>query len=184
VTLRASAAEAARRVFLAITRGTVVKADDAHKMQELEIRGIAGERWQGVEHWQPAGFRHVPMPPDENGEAEALVALINGSRSHPVVVAVADRRSGSVTGLDEGDICFYDPRNPLRRVHFTKTGGLKIQAEDGTVVNVKLGQTQVTAPDGLTTVLVRNGRVDLGRATGTQAVRLADGSLSLYVFAA
>ena len=104
--MRSDADDAARRAYLGVNRATLVTANDGPKMQELTVRNRFGERVTNVEHWSPAGFSHVPMPPDGKAEAEVLIAHLGGSPDHPVVIATADRRSRP-KNLKEGDTVLY-----------------------------------------------------------------------------
>src|SRR5687767_11075712 len=106
MSLRETLSTASRRARLAFTRGSLVKADDSKKMQELEVRGHHGERWKGIEHWQPYGYSFVPIVPKNDEEAEVLIAHFGTNRSHPVIIGVADRRYRP-KNLKEGESILY-----------------------------------------------------------------------------
>lgn len=108
-TLRSDADDAARRSYIGVSRATIVQADDAPRMQEVSVRARFGEQFTNVEHWHPYGETSVPLPPDQNGEAEALIAFLGGSPDHPVVIATADRRYRP-KNLKSGDRAWYDFR--------------------------------------------------------------------------
>lgn len=146
---RRGLADIAHSLFMTISRGTFVSADDKKKMQEVTIEGRRGEKFEGVEHWQPIGHTHVPMDPDDKGQAEVLMAFVNGSSSHPVVIATADRRNRP-TNMEKGDVVFYDPRDNRRRVHFTKDNGMVISVPEDTKITQKIGNvTWTLSKDGM-----------------------------------
>ncbi|MGU3386949.1 phage baseplate assembly protein [Methylobacterium sp. D53M] len=122
--IRKTLSAAARGAMLAFSRGTLTKASDATKMQEVDVKTLLGEAFSGIEHWHPYGITHVPLPPDSKGAAEALVAFLGGSRSHPVVIAIADRRHRP-KNLKPGESSHHDDQgqhNHLTRDGINQTG--------------------------------------------------------------
>jgi phage gp45-like len=147
MTLRSGVRDAARRAYLTITRGTLVKSDDSKKMQEVEVRGLFGERIKNVEHWHPYGFSsHAKVPQEGQGEAEVLIANIGGNASHPVIIAVADRRY-RLKGLQEGEIAIHDDQG--NKVHMTRNGPV-VEAASGKTITHKVGSvTLVHSENGI-----------------------------------
>ncbi|GGC90267.1 phage baseplate assembly protein domain-containing protein [Chelatococcus reniformis] len=125
----------AGRSYSGVFRGTLVKASDNTKMQELEIRGRFGERITNVEHWHPYGSYSVPLAPKDGKEAEVLVANLGGSADHPVVLGVADRRHRP-TGLQPGETGLHDDQG--QRVHIGRDG-IVISAPDTKSITVQIG---------------------------------------------
>jgi len=140
--MRATLTQIARRAYLAIGRGTISKVDDKKLMQEIDIRVLHNEAMTGVEHFHPYGFSAVVLPPDQqqtplqqqdNGmsagqpqskqgkgaSAECVTLFVNGDRSHPVVIVVADRRH-RIKGMEPGEIALYDDQK--QQVHITRDG--------------------------------------------------------------
>jgi len=126
-----SARDASDRAGGGVTRHTLVKADDAHFMQEVHIEGFAGEAAQQIEHAHPYGFTAVPKPQVQGATqaAEAFVAHLSGNRSHGVVLVMGDRRF-RVMGMAEGEVCMHSDDG--QQVHMTSTG---------TVVSAPMGKT-------------------------------------------
>lgn len=156
--IRSDNEDAARRAYIGVTRGTLVKADDKPKMQELTVRGRFGEQMTNVEHWQPYGFSHVPLPPKDDQQAEVLMAYLGGSPDHPVVIATADRRHRP-KDMKPGDQVHYDHLG--NTTTFTKDGithktPLKITHntvdKDGKVMS-----SVVQHPDGKVTISNHQG---------------------------
>ena len=117
--IRKTLSAAARGAMLAFSRATLAKASDATKMQEVDVKTLLGEAFSGIEHWHPYGITHVPLPPDSKGAAEALVAFLGGSRSHPVVIAIADRRHRP-KNLKPGESAHHDDQG--QHSHLTRNG--------------------------------------------------------------
>src|SRR5690606_3924594 len=84
-----------------VARGVVMLVNDAAKMQALQVRVMADEVLDDVEHWQPYGFSAHPL-----GGAEALVLAVGGHRAHSVVVSCGDRRY-RLTGMQGGEVAIY-----------------------------------------------------------------------------
>ncbi|MCJ2053988.1 phage baseplate assembly protein [Methylobacterium sp. J-070] len=117
--IRKTLSAAARGAMLAFTRTTLTKASDATKMQEVDVKGLFDEAFSGIEHWHSFGFTHVPLPPDDKGAAEALVAFLGGARSLPVVISIADRRHRP-KNLKPGESQHHDDQG--QNTHITRTG--------------------------------------------------------------
>lgn len=132
------------RSTVGVFRGTLVSASDGSKMQTLSIEGMFGEKRSGVEHWHPYGFTAVPLAPG-GGEAEVIGAHIGGSRSHMVVLGVADRRHRP-KGLAPGEVAIHDNQGQSvalkadgvhvvsSKAAFVEVGNLKITMKAGRVV--------------------------------------------------
>jgi phage baseplate assembly protein V len=91
----------ATKIANTIARGVVQLADDGLKLQLLQLGVLAGETIDDVEHFQPYGFSSVPL-----AGAEAAVAFPNGDRSHPIAIAVTDRRYRPIRG-EGGQVNLY-----------------------------------------------------------------------------
>lgn len=119
----------ARRLGNMIARGAVVAVNAAGKMQGLQLRLLAGEVKDGVEHFEPFGFTSCPLP-----GAEAVAAFLDGDRSHGIVLVVADRRY-RLPGLEGGEAALHDAFG--NKVHLHK---------DGTIEVVAGAKVQITSP--------------------------------------
>ncbi|VXC68461.1 conserved hypothetical protein [Pseudomonas sp. 8Z] len=112
-----------------VARGVVMLVNDAAKMQALQVRVMADEVLDDVEHWQPYGFSAHPL-----GGAEALVLAVGGHRAHSVVVSCGDRRY-RLTGMQGGEVAIYtDEKDKIHlkrgRVIEVETHTLNIKAAD------------------------------------------------------
>lgn len=119
----------ARRLGNMVARGAVSAVNAASKMQSLQLRLMAGEAKDNVEHFEPFGFTSKPKP-----GAEHITLFLDGDRSHGVTIVVADRRY-RLTGLDDGESALYDAYG--NKVHLKK---------DGTMAVVASTQVQITSP--------------------------------------
>jgi len=151
----------ARRLGNMLARGSVAAVNAASKMQMLQVRLLADEVKDSVEHVEPYGFTAHPK-----AGAEAIAAFFDGDRSHGVVLVVADRRY-RLTGLAEGEMAIHDDLG--QKVHLTR-GGIVI---DGaglplTIQNVPTATIKASTKVRLETALLEvTGQIkDLCDSTG------------------
>lgn len=109
-----------------LARGLVALGNSASKLQSLQLRLLAGEVKDNVEHLEPYGFTACPHP-----GAEALAGFIGGDRSHAVVIVIADRRF-RLQGLKSGEVALYTDEGD--RLHFKRGRIIDI---DTVTLNVK-----------------------------------------------
>jgi phage baseplate assembly protein V len=119
----------ARRLGNMVARGAVSAVNAATKMQSLQLRLMAGEAKDSVEHFEPFGFTSKPL-----AGAEHITLFLDGDRSHGVTIVVADRRY-RVIGLEDGESALHDAYG--NKVHLKK---------DGTIAIVATTQLQITSP--------------------------------------
>lgn len=92
----------ARRVGNMLARGVVTGVEVDGNQQVLQLRLLAGEARDRVEHFEPFGFTSHPK-----AGAEHLTAFLDGDRNHGIVLVVNDRRY-RLSGLPEGGVALYD----------------------------------------------------------------------------
>ena len=97
-----------------ISRCTVALVNAKGKLQALQIRMLAGEVKDGVEHLESYGFTSHP-----HDGAEGVAVFPGGDRSHGVVIVVADRRY-RLQGLKAGEVALHDDQGQC--VHLTREG--------------------------------------------------------------
>jgi phage baseplate assembly protein V len=136
----------ATRVANTVARGVIQFVDDGKKQQLVQIGVLAGETVDSAEHFHPYGLSSVP----EAG-AEAVVLFPNGDRSHPLVVAVSDRRCRP-TGGKSGDVVVYNKRG-AKIVLRADSGDIEIQPGAG-------GQVLIRDEGGNAEPLVRKSDFD------------------------
>jgi len=164
-------APAARRIQNMLARGTVALSNAATKMQSLQVKLLADETLDSIEHFEPYGFTSRPLP-----GAEVATVFVDGDRSHGLVLVVADRRY-RMTGFEEGEMAIHDDQG--QSVHLTrggivvKGGGLPMVFEDTTTMTFKAAtkirfETPLFEMTGLTrTQNLTIGLVGAGVATMT-----------------
>lgn len=103
-----------RRLGNMLARGSVSSSNGTGKMRTLQIRMMAGEPKDDVEHFEPYGFTSEPHP-----GAEHVTVFFDGDRSHGVTLVVADRRY-RLTGLAAGEMAINDDLG--QKVHLTRSG--------------------------------------------------------------
>ena len=109
-----------------LARGLVALGNSASKLQSLQLRLLAGEVKDNVEHLEPYGFTACPLP-----GAEALAGFIGGDRSHAVVIVVADRRF-RLQGIKPGEVALYTDEGD--KIHFKRDRIIDIET---VTLNVK-----------------------------------------------
>ena len=109
----------------AVTKGAVLRTDDASGAQRVEQKGLGGwSDWADVFH--PYGFRSRAK-----AGAEAILCRLGGV-GELVALVVCDRRY-RVT-LAEGEVAIFDDQG--QKVHL-KRGGIEIAAKTGAKVAIK-----------------------------------------------
>ena len=104
----------ARRLGNMLARGSVTAVSGGSKMRTLQIRMMAGETKDNVEHFEPYGFTS-----EVKSGSEPIAAFFDGDCSHGVVLVVADRRY-RLTGLQSGEVALYDDQG--QKVYLTRNG--------------------------------------------------------------
>lgn len=135
-------APAARRIQNMLARGTVALSNAAAKMQTLQVRLLADETLDGIEHFEPYGFTSRPKP-----GAEVLTLSVDGDRSHTVVIVAADRRF-RLEALEEGEVALHDD------------GSSSIVLKRGGIVEISAGTAlRLMAPqiEAISDVFTHNG---------------------------
>ena len=128
-----------------LARGLVALGNSANKLQSLQLRLLAGEVKDNVEHLEPYGFTASPLE-----GAEALAGFIGGDRSHAVVIVVADRRF-RLQGLKSGEVALYTDEGD--RLHFKR----------GRIIDIETVTLNVKATDSVnfdTPLLTSTGRIE------------------------
>ena len=112
-----------------IARCTMALANAGRKLQTLQIRMLAGELKDDVEHMEPYGYTSCPQP-----GAEGVALFPGGDRSHGVVIVISDRRF-RLQGLKPGEVELYTDEGD--KIHFErgrkltfKTGTLNVEASE------------------------------------------------------
>ncbi|SER56848.1 phage baseplate assembly protein V [Faunimonas pinastri] len=137
--MRNSVRDIAGRGLLGLARAVLKAPNDATKMQSVAVRILHDEAHEAVEHWHPYGFFSVPLE-----GAEALVGFLGGSRSHPIALAIADRRHRPQNS-QAGEVGLHDDQEQL--VHLTRDG---IAVTSPKKLTLTVGSVTFTlSPDGV-----------------------------------
>lgn len=152
--MRTTLLDSARRAYN-VVRGTLQASDDKPKMQTVDVRLMHGELLTKVERFQPYGHSSVPLPPDQDGKAAEVIAIFaNGNRSHPVVIAVDDRRYRP-KNWSPGDAGLYHFKGATARL--TNDGWKHDAGPDKKPHIVTVGNATFTIADGKITAKVGSG---------------------------
>lgn len=185
MTLRSNTADAARRAFIGISRGTLVKADDSKKWQEVTLRAEFDQKYSNVEVAHHYGFTSVGLAPadDKTSDAAEIVILFpDGNRSHPIAIVVGDRRY-RLKGLKDGEVALYDDQG--QKVHLTRDGILIDGGSSKKWIKAVTGNATMKVMDGeiyakvaSLAIYLRPTRIDLGKKNAPHAVSTVDGPSS------
>lgn len=118
-----------RQIAALFSRG-VVSGVAPGKLNKLQLRLLADEAKDGVEHLEPFGLASHPLP-----GAEAAAAFIDGDRSHGLVLVVADRRY-RLQGLQAGEVALHDAHG--NAVHLKAGGVIEVTAATKVVISSPL----------------------------------------------
>lgn len=128
-----------------LARCALAMANAASKMQTLQVRLLAGEVKDGIEHFEPYGYTAHAHP-----GAEGVAAFFGGDRSHGVVLCIADRRF-RLQALEPGEVALYTDEGD--RLHFKR----------GRVLEIDTMTLRVTAGEAVefdTPVIRTTGRIE------------------------
>lgn len=99
---------------LVVSRALIHLVNDESGIQLLQVSALAGEVLDDVERFQQYGFSSVP-----HAGAEAILLSVGADRSHPVVIAVEDRRY-RMRALADGEVALHDDLDQC--VHLKRNG--------------------------------------------------------------
>lgn len=140
-----------------LARGVVSAVSSALKMQGLQVKLLAGEVKDGLEHFEPYGYTSHPK-----SGAEAVTVFMDGDRSHGVVIVVADRRY-RLQGLAAGEVALYDDQG--QKIHLTRSGivvdgaGKPITIENTPSVTMDTPQVNMSGNLSVTGNIVAQGDI-------------------------
>ncbi len=172
--MRASTAAVAGRIFLSIARGTLTRINDAPKLQTADVRLLHDEAIAGAERFQDYGFTSVPKPADGAGTAEVVAVFVSGSRSHPIIVRVDDRRY-RIKGLQPGEGTLYDDQG--QQVYISRSGIQILGGPSNLPITAKVGNTSLVVANGSITATDGSGSTVVLDGSGNVTVT-ASGTLS------
>jgi phage baseplate assembly protein V len=118
--------------------GTVKLAKETTKLRELQLRIDQRETPDDYPHYEPYGMTARPK-----AGAEAVVLNVNGDRSVPLVLCVADRRFR--IELEEGEVAIYDDQGAYLKL---SRSGIVVEPASTQTVELGSGATQGVARIG------------------------------------
>lgn len=136
----------ARGLANIVCRGVAAMTGDKTKWQTQQVQLLDGETIDGAERVQQYGFSGVPQ-----GGAECIVLMVNGDRSHPVILACDDRRY-RVAGLQNGEVCVYTDEGD--RIHLKRDNTIEVTTKHFIVkaqedVQIETKQLTIKAETGV-----------------------------------
>jgi hypothetical protein len=155
--MRSSIKDAARRAMSGMSRGTLRKLNSKPYWSEGHVDVMAGETATDVEWVQNYGSVSYPADQDKDdkkpqqksqkqsgggggspgtqGEqpqgdsAEVVMSYMNGSRSHPIITAIGDRRHQLVE-IEQGDVAQHRLKDDRQQVLLSSDGTYTSTRED------------------------------------------------------
>lgn len=124
------------RVRTMVSRAVLRLVAEAAGVQLVQVQDRGGTPIDGAEHLQAYGFASSPL-----SGAEAIVLAVGSSRSHPVVIVIADRRYRPP--LEPGEAILHDDQGQLVHIH---RDGVLVKAA-GKTVRIEAGEIELAATD-------------------------------------
>ena len=138
MTAATGAMERLKRAIQALAgRGRVTTSDDSGNAQLLQVKLGALELRDNTPRLAEFGFTSRPPV-----GADAVLVFIGGDRSNGVVIATGDQKSRP-RDLEEGETKVYDLFGKF--IHFTKDGGIIIEANNSPVTVNNATTVTITA---------------------------------------
>ena len=147
-----------------LARGTVSAADGTKKMRVVQVRLLADEVRDDLEHVEPYGFTSEPL---DDEQPEAFAAFFSGDRSHGIVFCIADRRY-RLTKLKAGEVALYDDQG--QKVHLTRDG---IVVHTDKQLEATVGGTLTATVSGAATLKAASVKIDAPTVELTGALKVA-----------
>lgn len=135
----------------------------------MQVTGMAGEAFQGIELLLPYGMSAIPA----GNTADALIFQVNGHRDHKVALA-ADDPALRIPGLQAGEFGFRDARGQqvvFHADHIEVTTPLKLVA-------AVTGDCDLTVSQGNLNMTVTHGNVALAAPAGALALTAPAGRIT------
>lgn len=145
-----------------LARGTVSVADGSKKMRVVQVRLLADEVRDDLEHIEPYGYTSEP-----HTDAEAFVLFFDGDRSHGITFCVADRRY-RLKDLKPGEVAIFDDQG--QKVHLTRDG---IVVSTGKKLEATVGGTLTATVAGAATLKAASVKIDSPTVEITGALKVA-----------
>lgn len=160
-----------------LARGTVSAADGSKKMRTVQVRLLADEVRDDLEHVEPYGFTSEPL---DDAQPEAFAAFFGGDRSHGIVFCVADRRF-RLKCLKPGEVALYDDVG--QKIHLTRDG-IEVEtpgwlrATVSGAATIKAASVQIDSPSTTITgdVKIEKSLAVVGQITGTGGLAVSGGA--------
>lgn len=124
------------RLNMAASRGVLTNVKDDLAIQEVQVKGLAGERFDKLQRFQQFGFSSVP----ESGDV--IILCPQGLRDRAMVICVQDLEHRP-KGMKNGDVVVYDAHQ--NSIKLDKDGMTINTAENITINAAK--DIKITATD-------------------------------------
>ena len=113
------------RLNMNASRGVLTNINDATSIQEVQVKGFAGEKFDKVQRFQQFGFSSVP----EDGDV--IILCPQGLRDRAIVICVQDTKHRPKR-LKPGDSVMYDAHKNIIKLD---ENGISVTTEKNITVN-------------------------------------------------
>lgn len=128
-----------------VSRGVIRSADDAKKVQELQIDLLAGETRDEVERFGQYGLTSVPVD-----GAECVVICIGGSRDQAYCIATEDRRY-RIGNLQSGEVALYSKWG--QQIVLKQNGDIELTPKAGSLITLAGATNPIAKGDSLNSAI-------------------------------
>lgn len=130
----------------------------------MQVTGMAGETFQGIELLLPYGMSAIPV----GNTTDTLIFQANGHRDHKIALS-ADDPALRIPGLQAGEFGFRDARGQqvvfrLDHVEVTTPQKLVINTTGDCSLTVGQGNLNLTVNEGNVAVMAGQGKITLTAA--------------------
>lgn len=115
------------RVTNLARRAVLQLVDDSQKLQVLQVKALAGETRDGVEHVQPYGFSSVPP-----AGADVVLLSVGGRSEHALAIA-AGHKAYRIRNRESGEVTVYDKNGST--ITLKANGDIEVNAAGNVILN-------------------------------------------------
>lgn len=146
-----------------VARAVIERVNDAGGLQSLQVGVLEDEPVEDAENFQAYGLTSKPT-----AGAEAVLLFPNGDRSHPLVIAVDDRRY-RLTGLADGEVALYSEHG--QTVHLKADGSVEVTGTEVRLAADDADDPVIRKSDLDQFISTYNGHTHQVATTGTAAAQ-------------
>ena len=128
------------RIGAVVRRGVISNSSSAGQLQTLQVKTLADDVRDDVEHMEPYGFTSHPP-----GGSEGVVLNVGGDTGHPIAINFGNRGSRP-TDLEAGEVAIYHQNGA--QIVLRNDGTVTLSSGASSVVVNEDGTIDLTGPGG------------------------------------